>query len=168
MKTPLFIAAFAALSLSALQAAESAADTKFANDAAIGGLMEVELGKIAEKNATSPQVKEFGAMMVTDHGKANEELKGIAAGKGIQIPAELPKAKQAMVEKLSKVTGEEFDKTYVADMVKDHKKDLAEFQKAAKNLDDPQLKAFAEKGTGMIEHHLQRIEAIQADLNKKK
>lgn len=167
MKTHFFLAALAAVSLSALHAAEPSADVKFARTAAIGGMMEVELGKVAEKNAVSPQVKEFGAMMVADHGKANEELKGIAAGKGIKLPAELPKAKQAMVEKFSKLTGEEFDKAYVADMVKDHKKDLAEFQSAAKSLDDPQLKAFAEKGSTMIEHHLQSIEAIEAGMSKK-
>lgn len=167
MKTHFFLAALAAVSLSALRAAEPSADVKFAHAAAVGGMTEVELGKVAEKNAASPQVKEFGAMMVADHGKANDELKGIAAGKGIQLPAELPKGKQAMVDKFAKLTGEEFDKAYVADMVKDHKKDLAEFQKAAKSLEDPQLKAFAEKGAGMIEHHLQRIEAIQADMNKK-
>jgi putative membrane protein len=166
MKTHFFLAALAALSLGALQAAEPSADVKFARTAAVGGMMEVELGKVAEKNAASAQVKEFGAMMVADHGKANEELKGIAASKGIKIPAELPKAKQGMVEKFSKMTGEEFDKAYVADMVKDHKKDLAEFKKASESLDDAQLKAFAAKGTGMIEHHLQRIEAIQAEMEK--
>jgi putative membrane protein len=166
MKTHFFLAALAAVSLSALRAAEPSADVKFARTAAVGGMMEVELGKVAEKNAASPQVKEFGAMMVADHGKANEELKGIAAGKGIKLPSKLPKGKQAVVDKFAKLTGDEFDKAYVADMVKDHKKDLAEFKKASESLDDAQLKAFAAKGTGMIEHHLQRIEAIQAEMKK--
>ena len=59
--------------------------SNFAVKAANGGMMEVELGKIAQDNASSPRVKAFGAMMVKDHSEANSNLKGIANSLNIAI-----------------------------------------------------------------------------------
>ena len=63
----------------------SKADEKFVKDAASGGLMEVELGKIAVEKASNQGVKDYGRRMQEDHGKANEELKTLAANKGIVL-----------------------------------------------------------------------------------
>jgi putative membrane protein len=62
------------------------ADQKFVHDAAIGGMAEVELGHLAQQKGSSEQVKSIGEKMVTDHGKANDELKSLAASKNITLP----------------------------------------------------------------------------------
>ena len=86
--------------------------------------MEVAMGQVAEKNASDAQVKKFGARMVADHGKANSELKSIAAEEGVDLPAEKNPGKWKS------------DKEYMGMMVKDHEKDLADFEKEAKNGSD--------------------------------
>jgi putative membrane protein len=147
-----------------VRAAEPTADQKFAKKAAAGGMFEIKLGEVAEKNAAAADVKEFGAMMVTDHGKAGDELKAIAAKQNIKLPAALPKKLQAKVDKLSKLEGKEFDTAYVSAMVADHEKDLAEFKGEAEHGNDPELKAFAAKTATMVEAHLKAAQKIQAGM----
>src|SRR5207247_1484020 len=110
----------------------SAKDKIFMKKAAKGGMMEVTMGKMAEQNAQSDDVKSFGKRMVTDHSKANDELKSIASKKGVQLPSK---------EHSGKWTS---DKTYMDMMIKDHEKDLAEFKEEANNSSDPGLKKFAD------------------------
>jgi putative membrane protein len=156
-----------AVSLAAIHAAPTdSADQKFAKKAAAGGMFEVKLGEVAQKNGDLPEVKKFGAMMVADHGKAGEELAAIAAKEGIKLPAKLPKKLQSKTDKLSGLTGKAFDAAYVTEMVADHEKDLAEFQAAAKELTDPSLKEFAAKTSAVIQKHLEAIRKIQASMNK--
>ena len=112
--------------------------------AASGGMMEVQLGEMAGRNASSQAVKDFGAMMVRDHSKANEELKTLAAAKNITLPAALGKEEQEHVSKMSAQKGSEFDKHYIDMMVDDHKEDIDHFEKAAKSK-DADLSAFASK-----------------------
>jgi len=160
------IIATAAIALAGAHAASpQTPDQKFAKKAAAGGMFEVMLGGVAQKNAEAPDVKEFGSMMVTDHGKAGEELAAIAAKEGIKLPAKLPKKLQAKVDKISGLTGKAFDAAYVSEMVADHKKDLAEFKAAATSLSDPALKEFAEKTSAVIEKHLSAIQKIQDQMN---
>ena len=110
----------------------SAKDKTFMHKAAKGGMMEVAMGRLAEQNGQSDDVKSFGKRMVTDHSKANDELKSIAAQKGVKLPSKEP------TEKWSS------DKAYMNMMVKDHEKDLAEFQEEASTGTDPDVKKFAE------------------------
>ena len=142
----------------------TASPESFAKDAAEGGMTEVKLGQLAEKNAKDPEVKKFGQMMVTDHGKADDELKALAAKKNWQLPNDIG-SNQSTYDKLSKLNGADFDKEYVDQMVDDHESDLKEFQRQADNGSDPDLKAFAAKGVTMIQKHLDAIKAIQAKMN---
>ena len=130
------------------------ADKEFAMKAAGGGMAEVELGRLATKNGQSAAVKQFGQRMVTDHSKANEELKAIASAKGITLPTEMSADGKEMMEKLSKLKGEEFDRAYMDGMVEDHTKDVAEFKKEAETGADKDLKAFAAKTLTVIQGHL--------------
>jgi putative membrane protein len=130
----------------------SAADKKFAENAAKGGMMEVAWGKAAASKGQNNDVKQFGSRMVKDHSKAGDELKGIASKKGITLPSEEPSANFKT------------DKTYMDMMVKDHEKDLAEFQKEAKNGGDPDLKKFADKTSKMISSHLSEARRINNNL----
>src|SRR5205085_5702830 len=102
----------------------------------------------------SQAVRDFAQRMITDHSKANDELKQIIANKGAVLPTETSHKENSEVDKLEKLSGREFDKEYMALMVKDHKKDVKEFDDAAKDVTDPELKAFAQKTLSVIRDHL--------------
>src|SRR5205085_9299039 len=127
----------------------SIGDRSFMREAAKGGMMEVAMGRQAEQNASNADVKRFGARMVTDHGKANSELKSIGSKKGVELPG----AKEPGKSKS--------DKDYMDAMVKDHEKDLADFEKEAKNGSDPDVKQFAEKTSSVIRKHLDLAKEVQ-------
>lgn len=139
-------------------------DTAFANKAAVGGIAEVALGKMAAAKGASKEVKDFGNMMVMDHGKANDELKGIAQKKNLTLPSGLDAEHQAKSDSLSKLSGAAFDKAYVAVMVEGHQKTLALMQSEASSGKDADLKAFAAKTAPVVQHHLDEITKIQAGL----
>ncbi len=132
----------------------------FAVEAANGGMMEVKLGEYASKNAIDKRVKNFGSMMVKDHTKANNELKGIATSKNIAIPSTVGEDKTQDMNDLMKKTGKDFDKAYMEAMVKDHKDDIDLFQKTADNSKDSAMKAFAAKALPTLKKHLDSAEAI--------
>ncbi len=132
----------------------------FAVKAANGGMMEVQLGEYASKNATDKNVKDFGKMLVTDHSKAYAELKSLASSKNIALPATVGQDKTDMMNDLMKKTGKDFDKAYMNKMVDDHKEDIDMFQKAADDSDDADVKAFASKILPTLKKHLNDAEAI--------
>jgi len=130
----------------------SAQDKTFIKKAAKGGLMEVAMGNMAEQNAQSEDVKSFGKRMVTDHSKANDELKAIAEKKGVTIPSKGPSEKWTS------------DKTYMSAMVKDHEKDLSEFREEATHGSDPDVKKFADDTAKVIQEHLDLAKDTQSKL----
>jgi putative membrane protein len=136
------------------QGSIASSDRKFIETAAKHGIAEVELGKLAQRNASSSQVKEFGARMERDHGKANEELGRIASAKGLQLPSSMDRKHLDKMEKLQKLSGDAFDKAYMAEMLADHKKDVAEFRRQSKSAKDADVKAFAAKTLPTLEEHL--------------
>ena len=140
------------------------ADEQFLKDAAAGGMMEVELGKIAADKAVNDQVKAFGRQMQQDHGKANDELKTLAANKGVQIPAALAGKPKRTVDRLSKLSNAEFDRQYIRTMIDDHKDDLKAFQREADKGKDPDVKQFASKYVPMIQNHLEMAQATGKQL----
>ena len=99
----------------------SSADSDFIKEAAQGGMMEVELGKTAQDKASNEKVKDFGKRMEQDHSKANDELKKIASDKGVQLSSDLDKKHKSKMDKLTKLSGAEFDRQYMRAMVSDHK-----------------------------------------------
>ena len=138
----------------------ASADRDFVTNAAIGGMAEVQLGEIAQKNAASDADKQFASRMVEDHGKANTELKSIASTKGVQLPTSLDRKHTREMERLQKLNGAEFDREYMKHMVDDHKKDLGEFQKQADKGRDEQLKGFASKNLPTLQEHLQMAQTV--------
>jgi putative membrane protein len=135
----------------------------FAKKAAVGGMAEVELGRLATEKASSARVKEFGQRMVDDHSKANDQLKQVASAEGIELPSEIDAKTKATIDKLSKLSGAEFDKAYMADMVKDHEHDVAEFAKAAKHSDSP-VGSFAEKTLPTLRDHLKMAQDVEKEV----
>ena len=144
------------------------ADHKFAMEAAMGGMMEVELGKVAAEKGASDEVRQFGQRMVDDHSKANAELMQLASGKGMTLPAAPDAKHQAEMQKLSALSGEKFDKEYVKMMLKDHKKDVAAFEKEANGGMDAELKAFASSTLPTLREHLQMIQRINDKMMMRK
>lgn len=142
----------------------SGADADFAKKAAEGGMMEVDLGQLAAAKATSQDVKDFGNRMVTDHGKANDALKSLAAQKNFTLPTAAGAEETKTSNDLSKKQGAAFDKAYMSDMVKDHEKDLKEFQKASKDVKDPDLKNWATQTMTVVQDHLNMAKQINSKL----
>lgn len=141
-------------------------DAQFAVAAADGGMLEVELGKLAQSNASSQLVKDFGNKIIEDHSKANEEMKAIALSKSITLPEALSESNLKKVDKLSKKTGEEFDKDYIDLMVSDHKEDISAFEKEAEKGNDAEIKTYASGKLPTLKHHLQMAEEAKEALKK--
>jgi putative membrane protein len=134
-------------------------ESTFVKEAAEGGMMEVQLGKLAQEKAADDKVKQFGKRMEQDHSKVNDELKKIAADKGVQLSMDLDKKHKTNVDKLTKLSGTAFDKQYINDMVSDHKEDIKKFQRVADKGKDPDLKQFASQTLPTLKEHLQLAES---------
>jgi putative membrane protein len=139
-------------------------DTEFAVAVADGGMLEVQLGQLAQERAASPTVKRFGQMMVDDHSKANDELKALASTKNISIPTSLSDKNQKRYDEIAEKSGTEFDKAYAEFMVKDHKEDIDKFKKQADDGKDPDLKSWAAGKLATLEHHLEMAEQAEESL----
>ncbi len=135
-------------------------DAEFVKKAAVGGMTEVALGKLAVSNGKSEAVKKFGQKMIDDHSKAGDALKEAAKTGGFELPAKLDDEHQKHVDTFKDLKGEEFDKAYIKDMVQDHEKDVAEFTKASKELKDADLKEFAAKTLTVVQGHLEMVEKL--------
>jgi putative membrane protein len=146
---------------SRLSIAVEKADAEFTVKAASGSMAEVELGKMALQKGVSKQVKNFGAMMVTDHQKINNLIKALAVTKNISIPKAPGTDEQNIISKLSGKSGKDFDKGYIDDMIYDHKADIKLFETAAKKCLDPDVKSFAAKTLPILQEHLDAISAIK-------
>jgi len=135
-------------------------DRSFMMKAAQGGLAEVELGRIAAQKATDPQVKQFAQRMVDDHGKANDKLKQVASSKNVTLPTDMPSDAKREEAKLNKLSGAQFNKEYMKNMLADHKKDVSLFRSTAKSAKNADVKQFASETLPTIEEHLQMAQTI--------
>jgi putative membrane protein len=138
------------------------ADHNFVNEAAIGGMAEVELGNLAKEKASNSDVKTFGDRMATDHGKANDELKSWAQQKNVTLPSELDAKHKAERDRLAKLSGDAFDKAYMRLMVADHTHDVAAFKRESSGAKDPDLKAWAGKTLPTLEDHMKMAKDTNA------
>ena len=116
-------------------------------EAALGGIVEVEGGQLAARKATQADVKAFAERMVKDD-------------KGVELPHQLDSTHRADLDRLSKLSGAEFDRAYMRYMVDDHRHDVAKFRKAAKDLKDPEVKQFASSTLPKLEEHLRLAEKV--------
>jgi len=142
-------------------------DAAFLVNAASGGILEVELGKLAQTNAHNPHVKYFGDMMVRDHSKVGINLKKLATSKNITLPDAISNSQQKEKERLQKLKGDAFDESYINMMVDDHKSDIKEFEKAATNGTNPAVKDFAADNLKMLHIHLDSATSVQKQISPK-
>ncbi len=137
-------------------------DNFWAN-AAQGGMAEVELSKLAVQKSQNADIKKFANMMISDHGKANDELKTLAAKKNVKLPTEMSSSQKSTMDDLSKLSGAEFDKRYVEAMVDDHETTVDLFEDNSTN-SDVDIKAFASKTLPTLQSHLKMINDIQSKM----
>lgn len=141
---------------------KAASPAEFVRQASAAGLAEVNMGRLAEKQANSDAVKKYARQIVEDHTKANDELNKIADRKRL-MPAQSMDAKhQTTADQMAKLSGADFDRHFIQHMISDHEKAIALFQAQAKGGTDPDLKAYAEKTLPKLKDHLKMAQ----DLNK--
>jgi putative membrane protein len=141
-----------------------AADVRFMEKAAQGGMAEVKLGQLAADKGSSQAVKDFGQRMVTDHTKANNQLKDLASRKGVTLPDSLDAKDQTIYDHLSKLSGAEFDREYMRGMVKDHRTDVNEFRKESESAKDADVREFAKQTLPTLEEHLKLAQQDESQI----
>jgi putative membrane protein len=145
------------------QKQESLEPKDFLKEAAQCNMMELKLSKLAAQRAQNPSLKQFAERLVQDHAKADKELKQLAERKGVSIPSDLEEKHQKHVEHFSSLSGEEFDKAFAKHMVKDHKKEVARYEKVAEKATDPELQSFARNALPALRTHLQMARQFAPD-----
>lgn len=137
----------------------SKADQAFMKDAIEGDMAEVKMGQLAQQKGQSQDVKQYGQMLQQDHGQHLQQAQQMAQQMGVAAPSE-PNAKQkAAYDRLSKMNGAQFDKAFAKDSVKDHKADIAKYQKEAKSKGP--LASFAQQTVSTLQKHLQAAQSLQ-------
>ncbi len=135
-------------------------DRKFINSAAGDDLTEIRLGQLAEEKASNHAVKQFGRRMVADHAAVRDELRKIAEQKGVSLPPAPDKRRQAEIARLSELSGTDFDRTYIQGVVRNHARDVKEFQRRAGKLRDDDVKGWVAWALPTVRDHLQQAEQI--------
>ncbi len=130
-------------------------------------MAEIDAGKLASQKASNPDVKKYGQHMVDEHTKMLEEGKKIAQAKGAKPPASADSKHRAALKKLQGLSGDEFDRAYMKQMVSDHQEVLKLAQKTAKDTKDAELKAHVEKGTPHIQEHLDMAKKLASSTSSK-
>jgi len=141
-------------------------DRQFMTDAALGGMYEVMLGQEVQRKATSPDVREFAATMVRDHGRANDELKQLAARKGFEIPRQLDEEHRQDITDIMNLSGPELDKEYIGKMVDDHEMDVQKFRDASQEAKDPDIRGWAGRTLRTLEGHLAMAKQLKERLGE--
>lgn len=153
--------ALAALVLAGNVFAKDIPDKGFLEKAAKSAQMEIHMGRLGQQHASSPAVKEFAQRLVQDHQKAQQELQTLASARGLQFKEEHDKH-----DKLAKKHGAEFDKEFIKEAVKEHRKDVKAFEKEAKKAKDPEVRAWAEQTLPVLQEHLQIAERLEKEVAK--
>jgi len=141
-------------------------DRKFIMEAAAGGMAEVAMARVALERASSEGVKSYAQKMIDDHTKANEELMAVAQSKGVTLPSGPNAKQQAMMDKMMRLSGAEFERQYIMMAGnKDHEKMVKLFQDEIRKGRDAEVKAFASKTLPTVQEHLRMARDMQGPMN---
>jgi putative membrane protein len=159
---PMIGASLAAMLLTAASGAvaQDAHAKKFISEAMEGNLAEVQMGQLADQNGASAEVKQYGQMLVQDHGSANQKAESVAQQLGVTTPGEPSAAQKAELARMAKLQGAQFDRAFIRAMVADHEKDVRKYQAEAKRKNDPAA-AYASETLPTLQHHLQQAQQLQ-------
>jgi len=154
-----------AFALGVLPASAQQADqTNFLADALRANIAEVKLGQLAAERAQNLQVRQYGDMLRKDHTKSLEKASSLASEIGVPASSELTDQQRKQFESLQKLSGEEFDTTFLSQMVREHQTDIAKFSAQAQSGSDPEVMAFAKETLPTLQAHLQQAQSIQSAL----
>ena len=144
--------------------AQEMTDQQFISLAAVGGLAEVELGRLATQRAGRGSVQQFGERMVIDHGAMNAQLAQLAERKGMRVPLTLDAEHQQVRDRLARLSGHDFDRAYMQEMLSAHTKDIAHFDHQAQRGTDPDVKAFAAGALPVLRDHLEMARNVNTQV----
>jgi putative membrane protein len=157
-------------SVSFIFAGRVANQDSFWSQAAQAGQAEIMLGNLALQKSQNDDVKKFAQMVVDDHTKANDQLKTLAAGKNVTLPADVNIKQKETMDELSNLSGDNFDREFVKTMVKDHEAAVKLFQKQADSGADPDVKSFAASTLPTLKSHWDAAKSLNdsmKNMNKK-
>jgi putative membrane protein len=138
-------------------------DKQFLAKASQSDVNEIKLAQLAEQKATNPAVKAFAKKMIAEHTKMSKSMKPFAEQWGLTAPTDLDDDHKQEYSKLNGLSGADFDKEYIDQMVSDHDKALDMFTDEAKDTKDTKFRAAVLKGKTMIAAH----KNMAYDLKKK-
>jgi len=118
-------------------------------------LSEVKAGQMAQQKAQNQQTKDFAQSLVQDHQQSLDQLKKLADQKNVQVSDQLDPRRQRMIDELSSLSGAEFDKRFMNQQIRAHKRAVSLYQQAAQNNTDSEVKQFAQQNLAALQHHLQ-------------
>lgn len=159
-KMSLLVFAAATCGLASAPAFAAANDAIFADQAARGGKAEVQAGHLAQQKGASSQVKQFGQTLVQDHTQGNQQLEQIARQENLSLPTRPSEDQMSQAKKLEGLSGRQFDRQFLQDQVKDHRKDIGLYQREAQTGKDGALQAYAQQSLPMLRKHLQIAESL--------
>jgi putative membrane protein len=156
-----------AASPAASPVALTTSEKDFISHAARGSMEEVQLGRIAADKASSPEVKQFGERMVTDHSQLGQKLQQLASNLNLTPEQQLSPEQQSAVSRLQNLSGKAFDREYIKAMIADHTKDISEFQRMASQASNADIKQFASEALPTLQEHLSAAREIAGKLGVK-
>ena len=148
------------IALAGTAAAQSHSDREFLEKASQGNVAEVELGKLALRKTTNPDVRAFAQHMIRDHRKLGEQMAPLIANAGIKPSVSLNTEHQHLFKRLNGLPGTDFDKEYVKAMDEDHHEDLKDFGKEVDSTQVPTLRAAVSSGEKIIAEHTHMADAL--------
>ena len=140
----------------------AAAPQDFVKKAGIAGLYEVRAAELAQDKAQSKDVRDFAGMMLDDHRQANDELRTLAKKRSWQVPAQLDSKHKSLLDRLSKLSGSEFEREYTQQQLQAHEQAVALFKQEADKGKDPELKAWASQKVSTLRSHLEEAQRLSA------
>jgi putative membrane protein len=160
MKTSLFALAILLVGTAVQAESLSAPEKQFVEKASAGNSAEIKLAMLAQKKSQDSKVKDFANQMITDHGKANNDLKPIAEAANVKMSDQLKGEAKQSYDELAKLSGAKFDQMYLSTMLKDHEKDAAAYKKEQAEVKNSQLKTYVNNTLPVVEHHLTMVQKM--------
>lgn len=145
-------------------AQSSSSDQNFIKKAAQDNLAEIQLAQLVQQKANDNNIKQMAQRVMSDHQQNQQQLQQIAQQQNVTLPTQPDAEHQRKYDKLSKLNGQQFDKTFVREQVKDHQKDVAMFQHESQNATDPAVKQYASQTLPTLQQHLQMAESSAQQL----
>jgi len=134
------------------------ADERFLTEAMQGDLAEVQMGELAQQKGGSDRVKEFGQTLTKDHGEHSQKLQQLGQQMGVTLPTEPSARQKADHDRLSRLSGAQFDREFARHMVEDHRRDIAKYQAEAKK--SGPIGDLAKQTVPVLQHHLQMAQEL--------